>query len=172
MAYCNCDYTPPEFLPCMNCRRQSAEDARARDERERARATEYKQNQDGVLVVLGHHAVDPSGHLVRLKPNARLPSADWRWATQDDMREKVALERQRELRPAELAPGEDLEPTLWHQPPFEGGATPVTPIGEMATTSSIVGTAATGPLAEHREWSDPEPPKLPDPPNVPDGKTE
>ena len=45
----------------------------------------------GEKTLRGYHAVDPSGHLVLLRPDQELPEGDWRWASAADLKAKAEL---------------------------------------------------------------------------------
>lgn len=68
----------------------------------------YGTGADGNPVLEGHHAVDPSGHLVLIPRNNPLPDAGWSWATQDEL--DAAAARAAAIRnpdqPAQEAPAE------------------------------------------------------------------
>lgn len=54
---------------------------------------DHGTKSDGSKVLRGHHAVDPSGHLVLLPGNDPLPKDEgWRWATQHDLKDAEAAE--------------------------------------------------------------------------------
>lgn len=61
---------------------------------------EDKLKKDATLLdskgrIRGHHAVDPSGHLVLLRPGSNLTDPGWRWATEADHQKAAAVEKAR-----------------------------------------------------------------------------
>ncbi len=48
MSYCNCDYTPPESRPCMNCRYRAAYTPKQQPERADVSTTAAWRERDGL----------------------------------------------------------------------------------------------------------------------------
>jgi hypothetical protein len=53
-------------------------------------AAVYGTKSDGSQVLRGHHAIDPSGHLVLVPKDLDLPDDGWRWATDEDVADTEA----------------------------------------------------------------------------------
>jgi hypothetical protein len=71
---------------------------------DKKRAAAWSEKSNGARVLRGHHAVDPRGHLVLLRPGEELPGPNWRWATDEDHKAAAAAEA---VRVKDAAPTRD-----------------------------------------------------------------